>query len=174
MKIIGIDPAFRQNGFAICILDTEAYTATFQTLKTGLLEFEDFIKQQPEAYFAIENSNLQKSFFGRRKLQEACSVGKNQAVSQLAVGFVLKHYGKKQLHDISPLEKGRKITSENIFEAYMQNFTLIGYKGSQDEKDAAKIALLGKIRQILRNGTIVEPAHLKKIVKRRKTVKKCN
>ena len=65
MIYIGIDPAFRDSGFTIAIIDTEDMTMNFKTFKNGFFDFIGwFLHESPEnAVVAIENSNLQDTTF---------------------------------------------------------------------------------------------------------------
>ena len=116
MVIIGVDPAIRKNGFAICFYDTINKTIDFQ-----IMDFIDFVfyvmDRDTYSYkFAVENSNLQN---------------------------LLKRRGFEVV-EISPKQKGAKLEHET-FKALTMNMTVSNYKGlkgEQDKRDAFKIALL--------------------------------
>lgn len=137
---VGIDPAFRKDGFAIAIVDEEK-TVSFRKFKNGLLDFIGWlINDCPEdAVIGIENSNLQKAIF---KKGSGVSVGKNQAASQYAADLC-KFYFEDRVYEWSPKEKGKKPTPFEV-KAYCNSnkWTLLKSKLSQDEMDALKIAHL--------------------------------
>lgn len=155
MIYVGIDPAFREGGFWICIIDMSDKTAQFQ----GFARFADFILwvMTPEApdnaFWCIENSNMQNSSFdttGGIKVaaRKARNVGANQAVSQTTVDLLETIYGKKNVIPISPRSKGHKEESEANFLRIVNSdgIKLHGYVGPnrQDKRDAYKIAMIGK------------------------------
>jgi hypothetical protein len=147
MIIIGIDPAIRKNGFALCFYDTENKSVDFL-----IMDFVDFILYSEclhiSSYkFAVENSNLQNLSFdmkGNKGIlaRKSRNVGMNQAVSQLTCDL-LKRRGFEVV-EISPKQKGVKLEHET-FKALTMNITVNNYKGlkgEQDKRDAFKIALL--------------------------------
>ena len=147
MVVIGIDPAIRKNGFALCFYDTINKTIYFK-----IMDFIDFIfyvmDRDTYSYkFAVENSNLQNLSFdmtGNKNVlaRKSRNVGMNQAVSQLTCDL-LKRRGFEVV-EISPKQKGAKLEHET-FKALTMNMTVANYKGlkgEQDKRDAFKIALL--------------------------------
>jgi hypothetical protein len=147
MVVIGIDPAIRKNGFALCFYDTINKTVDFQ-----IMDFIDFVfyvmDRDTYSYkFAVENSNLQNLSFdmkGNKNVlaRKSRNVGMNQAVSQLTCDL-LKRRGFEVV-EISPKQKGAKLEHET-FKALTMNMTVSNYKGlkgEQDKRDAFKIALL--------------------------------
>ena len=149
MVVIGIDPAIRKNGFALCFYDTINKTIDFQ-----IMDFIDFILFSEDAMeatdnfaFCVENSNLQNLSFdmtGNKNVlaRKSRNVGMNQAVSQLTCDL-LKRRGFEVV-EISPKQKGSKLEHET-FKALTMNMTVTNYKGlkgEQDKRDAFKIALL--------------------------------
>lgn len=145
MIYIGCDPAFRKNGFALCIDDgTELRFLEFKNY-TNFLGW--LLYDRPEtAVFCVENSNLQKAFFPKNAtLQYANSVGKNQAVSQITHWLAQQNWGVGNAIEISPKQKGAKIDVENksnmlIFRKESRYLGPI----SQDEMDAYQIMKIGK------------------------------
>jgi hypothetical protein len=148
---IGIDPAFRKNGFAVCIID-EDNTADFKIFE-NFYAFISWLWDAPlKAYVCIENSNLQDSNFNVKKTdtkelaaKKGRDVGKNMAISQATVDFCRKHFGEAFVVELSPKEKGAKIEDLKIFEAIVRrdNIKLINYKGQvgeQDKRDAYMLA----------------------------------
>ena len=59
MNYIGIDPSFRKDGFAVCVIDTDN-TAAFTIMKGGLLQFISWILHDaPEdAIVAVSYTHL--------------------------------------------------------------------------------------------------------------------
>lgn len=132
---VGIDPAFRKNGFAICIVD-ETNSAYFKIFKTFLDFFGWAIHERPDnAIWIVENSNLQNNCWQKN----AMAVGKNQAASQLTVDL-LKSL-KCEVYDISPREKG-KVWNAIIFKnmVYTRKNLLINFKNTEDERCAYQLA----------------------------------
>jgi hypothetical protein len=147
MVVIGIDPAIRKNGFALCFYDTINKTVDFQ-----IMDFIDFVfyvmDRDTYSYkFAVENSNLQNLSFDMKGnkgvlARKSRNVGMNQAVSQLTCDL-LKRRGFEVV-EISPKQKGAKLEHET-FKALTMNMAVSNYKGlkgEQDKRDAFKIALL--------------------------------
>ena len=149
MVVIGIDPAIRKNGFALCFYDTINKTLDFE-----IMDFIDFILFSEDAMeatdnfaFCVENSNLQNLSFDMKGnkgvlARKSRNVGMNQAVSQLTCDL-LKRRGFEVV-EISPKQKGAKLEHET-FKALTMNMTVSNYKGlkgEQDKRDAFKIALL--------------------------------
>jgi hypothetical protein len=146
---IGIDPAFRKNGFAVCIID-EDNTADFKIFE-NFYAFIGWLWDAPlKAYVCIENSNLQDATFdtsGNKFVvaKKSRDVGKNMAISQATVDFCRKHFGEAFVVELSPKEKGGKIEDLKTFEAIVRQdrIKLINYKGQvgeQDKRDAYMLA----------------------------------
>ena len=167
---VGVDPAFRKSGFCVCILDMGAKTGKFITMDYDA--YRDWINSPhaPDISGAcIENSALQNKLFyshksptgalltpaqakfipGAKALNKgelasaAMQVGKNQAISEMTYRATVLRYGEAKVFQVSPLEKGAKITDPRYFAAYVQSFgvTLDREAGSQDERDAFKMAV---------------------------------
>ena len=156
MVFIGIDPSFRKNGFAVCIIVNKEvnfkvfesfidFTQWIETLKTSISSF----------FVVIENSNLQNATYdtkGSKLLvaRKSRSVGKNQAASQYTVDYCTLFFGEKNVLGISPKQKGGKWTHETFMGVTRtENHKIKNYKGNkneQDKRDAYQLALLG-IRQ---------------------------
>jgi len=145
---IGIDPAFRQNGFAMCIIDTSDNTVYYKMFKNGFLDFVSwFLHDSPErALICVENSNLQNKTFsyykGSKKELEhiSRSVGKNQAISQCVVDLCKTKY---KVVDCSPKDKGAKwnaTTYNRILK--QQKHKTEKNTSNQDQRDAYKLALI--------------------------------
>lgn len=153
MILIGIDPAFRKAGFAICIIDEdgEAQGKMFK----GFLQFLQWLTTPGEApakaIVGIENSNMQNVTFdmkGTKGMVAKMSrnVGANQAASQFTVDACRWHYGDKNVIQISPKQKGKK-WSQQMFRAVAKanNHKLVG-RFNQDQRDAYQIALAAKTK----------------------------
>jgi len=165
--IIGIDPAFRQSGFAICILDLTENTANFKVFENGFIDFFFWVLYEcpADCFWSLENSNLQpNTLFGYDRMSKnevksrGISVGKNMATSQIVSDFLGAKFGRKNVKDFSPREKGEKIESAR-FTAYASAYKLYNYKGlkgEQDKRDAFKIANLAIMHMKIRNYTNTE------------------
>lgn len=152
MVIIGVDPALRKNGFAICIYNVITNEVDFK-----VMDFIDFIvyieNLNPVDYiFCVENSNLQNLTFDMRGnkgivARKSRNAGMNQAVSQLTCDL-LSRKGFKVI-EISPKEKGHKMNHEQIeiifgSEKHQNVSNYKGLKGEQDKRDAYKLAIIAK------------------------------
>ena len=143
MLIIGIDPAFRKNGFAMSIMDTNTKFVEFKIFKNGYVDFVKWLMfARPDtALFIIENSNLIKKSWQKNSI----SVGKNQAISQITVDILRVFYDNENVIEISPVEKGKKIESLKEFDLYAKCWVLSNYKNlvcEQDKRDAFKLCLI--------------------------------
>jgi len=162
MIYIGIDPAFRKNGFAIAVVDTSDRTVRFKRFKNGFLDFMGWLRYEApeEAVICIENSNLQKATFnmgGSRAVlaKRSRNVGKNQAASQNTVDACKSFYPESTI-EVSPADKGRKWTKEEfraVLSAEKLTPDLSTYKGTQDETDALQLALIGKKRILFKRAS---------------------
>lgn len=141
--IVGIDPAFRQKGFTIAIVDENREIA-FKTFKNGFYDFVGWLMNDcpDNAIFGIENSNLQKAVF---KKGTGVSVGKNQAASQYTVDACRLFY-PKTTYEWSPKDKGKKLSHMEILGLCNQNRWKLPKKTTnQDERDALKMADLARL-----------------------------
>jgi hypothetical protein len=112
---LGVDPAFRKNGFGVCAIDTTDRTARFLRFRDAI-QFYDWIRSEdaPDpatTVVCIENSNLQDRTFARHQggtiamqLSRSRDVGKNQAVSELCVVAAKAVYSR--VVQLSPQRKG--------------------------------------------------------------------
>ena len=155
MLKIGIDPAFRKNGYGMCIVDYCDKTIAFKIFKNGYRDFLSWlIHERPEfARYCVENSNLQKAIWINEYkrcpsgsvmaviryfmlvVAKAVCVGKNQAISQITVDSLIEFCGKENVKDISPKVKG-KVMNDQMFKLLTRGFELINYKGTEDERAA--------------------------------------
>jgi hypothetical protein len=146
---IGIDPAFRIDGFGIAIFDSSDRTMSFKMF-ADFIEFFEWLNNEDSPKVAkcvIENSNLQNATFDKRGSKEIISrksrnVGANQAVSQLTVIACRKKYGKGNVLEISPKRKGAKL-NEVLFSNMLKTMGIKSEKKkhNQDNRDAGKMAL---------------------------------
>jgi len=150
MIFIGIDPAFRKDGFRGCVIDSIAKTVDFISFE-DLFDFYFWMKdkkdlQNRRVLVFIENSNLQSVNFDMRGsiaeiARKGRNVGANQAISQLAVQAANMVFGKDNVICISPKAKGSKL-SELQSSALAKQFCLEIKTRNQDERDAFKLAAL--------------------------------
>lgn len=147
---IGIDPAFRKNGFGVCFHDLTDNTMSFE-MYGSFIDFVYFLMSDDapsEARCIIENSNMQNSSFDIRGnkpevARKGRNVGTNQAVSQLTVDLCRRKYGKNNVREVSPKQKGSKWNA-TYFKRIIASLgiTLVTTSNNQDFRDAAKLALM--------------------------------
>lgn len=150
---IGVDPAFRESGFAVCIID-ETKEVCFKVFKS-FLDFLDWLYEAPDnAVACVENSNLQNETFDMRGskavvARKSRNVGANQAASQYTFEACKKRWGTRAFQ-VSPKQKGKKWTDVYFKSiARTENHVIVNYKGNkteQDKRDAYQLALIGKRR----------------------------
>jgi hypothetical protein len=149
MKFIGVDPAFRKNGFWCAIIERPQNTVRFVECK-NLGAFTNLLIWEKPDHILIENSNLQKLQFNpNASNKERQNVGMNMAVSQISVDIATEVLCLELPVEISPKKKGAKIADLNLFEAWLKANTLTAenYKGNkteQDKRDAAKLAIIAE------------------------------
>ena len=153
---VGVDPAFRKNGFWAAILDAEK-RMTFKAF--DLLTWHDWLRSDDApavCFLMVENSNLDNQTYKRHltgtigeKLRKSRNVGANQSVSELAYISALRRYGPRFAFEISPEAKGQKITDQRVFEGLMRQEGITFPPGefdkkesAQDKRDAAKLAVI--------------------------------
>lgn len=152
---IGVDPAYRKNGFYICSINNKTVSFSRMSSFIDYVRFIDELKEtNVDCIVCIENSNeTNHTFVGRtvtgKQAREKISrdVGKNQAVSQMAVDYA-KHRLDDSVYSVSPALKGIKI-NDQIMRASLKALGLASenYKGlvsEQDKRDAYKLAVLAK------------------------------
>lgn len=153
---IGVDPAFRAGGFAVCVLNMERKTADF--LVMDLLQFHDWLRSDApkECFVCVENSNLQNLNFDtsgskQEVARKGRNVGCNQAVSELAYRSAVLRYGAENVFQVSPREKGAKITDGRLFAALMRSEGITPPPGivSQDKRDAFSLATICRRKALL-------------------------
>ena len=154
MTYIGIDPAYRKNGFTLCIIKKNL--VRYETMKSGFLDYVKWLMQSSieglfsDVVFCIENSAMQDVLFDMRGpaaviAKKGRSVGKNQAISQCTVDLTRQFF--QDVYEISPKDKGQKWTHEE-YRGVMEEGGYVATKktSNQDERDAFKLALIAKKR----------------------------
>lgn len=145
---IGIDPAFRKNGFACAVIDQDRKTISYYQFKAGFLEFSHWLMHKaPErnkTLVCVENSNLQNTSFDVRGnvyqvARKSRDVGKNQAISQNVYDLCFM-MGYATIN-LSPLKKGSKWNHQTLVAVLNKEGIQTG-KTNQDKRDAAKLALI--------------------------------
>lgn len=149
--VIGIDPAFRKNGFAAAFIDLTDNTLRVKRYK-GVTTFLRFVMSEDAppkegTLFIVENSNLQNVSFDKRgnKMElsrKSRNVGANQAVSQITVDF-LEEEGY-EVYGVSPRNKGGKLDHAMVKMLLKQEGIECPKRTNQDQRDAIKLALLYK------------------------------
>jgi len=147
MTYIGIDPALREKGLAVCFIADKVIT--FEIYKS----FIDFIIDVPKwagrytgIKIMIEVSSKQNVTFNRETSHRAAlaisrNVGMNQAAS-IIITQLCKHY-QYETKGISPKQKGSKWTA-NLMNLIIKDnqFLTSQTKYSQDEIDAFTLAYI--------------------------------
>lgn len=150
--LIGIDPAFRESGFCVVVIDEER-TGHARMFKS----FLDFLKWLPEApdnaLVVIENSNEDNTLYAYHNAKDkktaiaaALNVGKNQAASQYTVDACRYRWENTgQVFSVSPKKKGAKWPARVFMQAVKADGVKIDSSfGSQDARDAYKLAMMGR------------------------------
>lgn len=146
MILLGLDPAFRENGFAVAMYDPEDL---FEPLRFVIFRNAGcfigwLVNDAPVlAYACVENSNLDSAVYhlhSRMNARTAAAVGirvgKNQAISQLAVDLLKNRYGKHNVLEVSPSKKGGKVYPARV--AAVDVVELTGKNPSPDIAEALK------------------------------------
>lgn len=152
MNRIGIDPAFRKDGFVMCVIDenNEVQFTTFPTFLHFVRWLMSPDEAPAEAIVVIENSNLDNATYdmtGNKATiaRKSRNVGCNQAISQCTYEICKWKYGNKAF-GVTPGQKGKKWTDMEFKAVVRQEkHILINYKGNKDEqdkRDAYKLALM--------------------------------
>jgi hypothetical protein len=149
---VGLDPAFRTDGFSVCEITGDEVRFLIMHRFVDFIDYVDMRKKTTKICFMVENSNLQESTFdmvGTKSevARKSRNVGKNQAVSQIAVELLQEYF--VNVFDVSPKEKGAKWTEAQFREVLRSNnHTLLSGKktSNQDERDSYKLAMLLKNR----------------------------
>ncbi len=168
---IGIDPSFRDGGFALCYLvptvgeksQGSGYAVRFEKFPT----YADFVEwmfqyklyrvadRERQLVFCIEDSILQNCTFDKSgnkavAARKSRNVGMNQAASKLCGSLIEKYAPLATIVRLSPFRKGQKMTHDG----FVQHVAVSGYKPpikkttNQDERDAYKLAVHVKARNL--------------------------
>lgn len=145
---IGIDPAFREKGFCVCIIDEEGEVA-FKVFKNGFMDFMTWCDSLPDnCLICVENSNLQNTLFDKSGTKgvvgrKGMNVGMNRAASQYTVDYCQKVFGKN-VKEVSPLKKGEKWLDDKKVRmiAKAKGHDLGKKRLNQDKRDSYKLALM--------------------------------
>jgi hypothetical protein len=146
MILIGLDPAFRDNGFAAAIYDPEDATEPlrFIVFRNPLAFLGWMTNDAPAAAFVcVENSNLDQAVYHlapRMNARQAAAiglrVGKNQAISQIAVDMFRVKYGPANVSEVAPNKKGGAVYERRI--ALVDVYDLTGAKATKRVMEALK------------------------------------
>ena len=162
---IGVDPAFRAGGFHACVIDYTDRTVRFLEF-ADVLHWHDWLRSDDapdkslnRVFVVVENSNLQNINFdttgNRAELQrKGRNVGTNQAASELAYRSAARHYGPVNVREISPRDKGAKLTDAEYMALVHQERLTAPNKSNQDQRDAFKLALKGP--QLQKYGSLLQ------------------
>ena len=150
MKFVGIDPAMRLNGLAVCVIDDKkVYFGRYKNLAAWIM---DSLTWERDCAIVVEDSSLQNITFRKQANVKASNkisrnVGMNQGASRIAYEWI-KENGYEG-YNISPEQKGKKWKKE----IFLKIFQSEGYKFepnfkpakiSQDEIDCFTLALQAK------------------------------
>jgi hypothetical protein len=161
---IGVDPAFRKDGFWCAIVDMSDRTVAYKKM-TDVLEFHDWLRSPDapaNAFVCVENSNMQNKSFdtsGNRAetARKGRNVGTNQAVSELAYISACRVFGDRA-YQVSPKEKGAKWTEQQAGNVLKSERLTVATKGNnQDCRDALKLALIAAKRALYSGAFKVMP-----------------
>lgn len=147
MKFVGIDPAMRLNGLAVCVIDgSKVYFGKYKSLAIWIMSSLEYDK---DIAVIVEDSSLQNITFRKHANVKASNkisrnVGMNQAASRLIIDLLVLNGHKAA--GISPQQKGSKWTLDYCM-SVIKGLKLEVHgnkKLSQDEIDAFTLALHAK------------------------------
>ena len=169
MIIIGVDPAFRKDGFWVCryypfrFEDNRLAGEIHYSKINSIFSFKNYIDDlvrfsKLKVFVSIENSNLQNVVFTPKNPKETlaaysircCKIGKNMAISQQVYELCIGYFGKENVKSFSPKDKGKKDDNHlynlrkikyNIMEEYSSKKSSRN-RTNQDQRDAFKLATL--------------------------------
>jgi hypothetical protein len=143
---IGIDPSVRDKGTGFCYLtaDNVLYVGVM-----GLKELMNAIKDYNSLAVALsfEDSNSQKVNFSKyRSRKQVSDAGMNMGLSKVI--SAMRETAIAKTISISPQEKGRKRTHEEVKAIVPPEWTVVGdFSGNgstgQDERDAIMVLIIG-------------------------------
>ena len=151
MTYIGIDPALREKGLAVCfIVDKFITFKIYKSFINFIIDVPNWNNIYKDINVMIEDSSKQNVTFSRRTSHLAAlaisrNVGMNQAAS-IIITQLCKHYGFKTTL-ISPKQKGSKWT-ENLMKLILKenDFITNQTKFTQDEIDSFTLAYILKTK----------------------------
>jgi len=155
---IGVDPAFRKDGFWIAVVDMNDRTVSYIKF-SDVLDFHDYLRTppgfSPMTFVCVENSNMQNKTFAYAQkggksevMRRSRNVGTNQAVSELAYISASRVFGDRAFQ-VSPEEKGKKWTEQKAGQVLkLERLTVITQGENQDCRDALKLALIAAKRAL--------------------------
>jgi hypothetical protein len=116
---IGIDPAARKLGCALCVIIPAENRAEFHRFDNAL-ELVEFIAGVKNAIFCVEDSNLINAtyrFSASAAVQNRMSrnAGANQGISKLICEYLEKRYGTNNVLRLSPKGKGAPVLDHDRF-----------------------------------------------------------
>jgi hypothetical protein len=128
MMYIGIDPAARRLGCALCVIRPAEGLAEFHRFDNAL-ELVEFIAGVKDAVFCVEDSSLINATYrgaASAAVQNRMSrnAGANQGISKLICEYLGKRYGTNNVLRLSPKGKGAPVLDPEIF---AQLLTAEGY-----------------------------------------------
>jgi hypothetical protein len=166
MRWIGIDPSFREGGFALCALSLFAgkITVSFRRFAKYIDFIEYMIEEKASraqhveiaTVYCIEDSSMQNCTFDKSGNQAVAArksrnVGMNQAASKLCGDIIERFAPDATLIRLSPLRKGQKMTAEEFglhvkINGFHCTFIKANKSPNQDQRDAYKLAFHAKSR----------------------------
>ena len=161
---IGIDPSFRDGGFALCRIELQGgsrFIVSFRRFAKYIDFIEYMIEQKANrtqhveigTVYCIEDSSIQNCTFDKSGNQgvaarKSRNVGMNQAASKLCGDIIERFAPGATLIRLSPLRKGQKMTPDGFKQhVAASGFALVTKTIiNQDERDAYKLAVHAKSR----------------------------
>ena len=147
MKYVGIDPAMRLNGLAVCVIDdNKLYFGRYKNLAAWIM---DSLNYDKDIAVIVEDSSLQNITFRKHANVKASNkisrnVGMNQCASRIIIDLLTLN--GHRVTGISPQQKGSKWTLDYCM-SVIKGCKLEVHdnkKLSQDEIDAFTLALHAK------------------------------
>ncbi len=147
MRYVGIDPAMRLNGLAVCVIDgNKLYFGRYKNLAMWIM---DSLNYDKDIAVIVEDSSLQNITFRKHSSNKASNkisrnVGMNQCASRVIIDLLtINGY---RVTGISPQAKGSKWPLDYCMAVIKAHqYEIVGkLKLSQDEIDAFTLALYAK------------------------------
>lgn len=137
--IIGIDPGLNGSGFAMYDLSDKKFVALE---KLQIWEIFDYMRENPDDFYLIENSNLDKRNWHGKTARGG--VGKNKAVSQLIVDYAKElnlHYKELLPNGYSKQYTDSKGKFTNVHQKIFIKDTGWGKTSNKDSRAACAMIL---------------------------------